>query len=1227
MKIFKAISKRHFIRGAVSYILICCLLMNLMTPLALATPSGGAFTVGAGTIDYGATDTAVTVNQAQSVIQWGSPGSGGIDTSSSESLSFYQIEGLSNSAVLNRIMSGNPTQFNGALNGQDMRIFIVNPAGVFFGDGASVNVNQLVASGLAMSNSDFSNAAGNPLAKMVFSGSLGSDVTVQGVLDGTGTGSIYLVGRNVTNNGAILCPGGLVVMVAGDTVRLGQPGSSVIVDMSNITSDLQAESDNVVNNNGAVGESGASVDKLILAAGDVFSQAIANVEDVTVIARDDIGLKDVTASGDVGVYSGVGGTGPASGASDIDIDGSVTAADITLQAGKASGTSSILFNLNVSGGLHSTEGDVDASAREHVTIGGDVVADNGDVYITADTDNWGRGNINSGSVEATSGDVILKGRIINVDGDVTAGDDITIRAMRDWDLDGGGIVNVDNLEAVDNIDISVRESLKDDTIDGDGRITINGDAVAGGDIVLHNSTDMTKSGAVLEAGEDVILANGVYPEGYDGACEELTGNEELTITAGAAGGVDDGKIYAENTTISVSGSDLTLEQDVDIDLDDFTFANQSDTHLTANSNNGSVTIVETGSKPENAADQWASIGAAAQNDITLSGDSGDITTRELTSETGNIEVSANGGKLFATETIEAKTGSVNLTGADGIEAAADLLGGTNVNINSDLTLTAGEWVLDDDGWRWINGDQLIEAANGTVTAASWIWKETPGELFIYGGSPDLAIDLQYPGDLSEEEAAVATAGNLYMLGNGDIQIAGDITALGGLYWGLPDLPEKEVEAPVNEMGVGGVSIISENGKIYTQNEADDYALHVAIEGYSDQSEGIGIELPLDPEKKAAILLASRENLNLGEGTELYAEGQYLPLDESIEEGYAGTDDRQAVGLLDAPATIGGYTRDEGEPIDVAVYLASNGTDTAAGQGNVCVDVDSVLVAEQGAAVIDAYDTITFGQLDGLDDEYEGDDFCISRLEVVSRVTEWLHQAVGRLPYAGQPSEIAELEDLIGGEYVLRGAGLGNAGITDGRAWVLEEMPFVQAAPLPPVVDVGISGCPALLEWAAEELGIEDGNVDIWITNTLASSRGIQPCDACARLKAAVNILQDANGTYVAALTQVIDEFASSTAPVSEEQMAAIADAIANNTEADLLPRLASRDAEARNAYALAGQYLDALTAYVSIVSNLGLSTEQAVTVATDKYIAPLITSDNAGLAAYVTARLNALHSP
>ena len=66
--------------------------------------------------------------------------------------------------------------------------------------------------------------------------------------------------------------------------------------------------------------------------------------------------------------------------------------------------------------------------------------------------------------------------------------------------------------------------------------------------------------------------------------------------------------------------------------------------------------------------------------------------------------------------------------------------------------------------------------------------------------------------------------------------------------------------------------------------------------------------------------------------------------------------------------------------------------------------------------------------------------------------------------------------------------------------------------------------------------------------------------------------------------------------------------IANNTEAG-------------TAYALAGEYLDALVAYVGILnSDLDYSAEDSITVATDKYIAPLA-EENVNLATYVTARL------
>jgi len=171
------------------------------------------------------------------------------------------------------------------------------------------------------------------------------------------------------------------------------------------------------------------------------------------------------------------------------------------------------------------------------------------------------------------------------------------------------------------------------------------------------------------------------------------------------------------------------------------------------------------------------------------------------------------------------------------------------------------------------------------------------------------------------------------------------------------------------------------------------------------------------------------------------------------------------------------------------------------------------------------------------------------------------------------------------------------------------VPFISPAPGLERVEFDISGCPALVKWAAAELGIDERMMQIWTVNALASSRDIQPCDACEKLKNVAAILRDDQGTRIAALAQVVGEFASSTAPPTPEQMASVADAIARNSQA-------------YNHYAVAGEYLDALVVYVGVLnSDLNFSTEESIMFAADKYIAPLAENESAGLTAYIAARL------
>jgi len=148
-----------------------------------------------------------------------------------------------------------------------------------------------------------------------------------------------------------------------------------------------------------------------------------------------------------------------------------------------------------------------------------------------------------------------------------------------------------------------------------------------------------------------------------------------------------------------------------------------------------------------------------------------------------------------------------------------------------------------------------------------------------------------------------------------------------------------------------------------------------------------------------------------------------------------------------------------------------------------------------------------------------------------------------------------------------------------------------------------------MKWAADELGIDERRIYIWAAIALAFDMDIQPCDACARLKDASAILRDTEGTYITALASAVNQFASVTTPPSEEQMASIADAISRHVSDDTY-------------YATAGQWLDALVEYIGILSSdLGWSLDEAVTLVTDKYVAPAIEGADANLAAFIAMQL------
>lgn len=163
-------------------------------------------TVVNGTAAFNQAGNVLTVtNSDKAIINWQQFG-----ISAGELTRFIQAS--ASSSVLNRVVGGNLSAIYGSLQSNG-RVWLVNPAGILVGPGATIDTAAFVASTLAIRNEDF--LAG----KLTFSGA-GGNVVNQGSITTPTGGSVYLIGANVSNEGIINTPKGEVILAAGETVNL-----------------------------------------------------------------------------------------------------------------------------------------------------------------------------------------------------------------------------------------------------------------------------------------------------------------------------------------------------------------------------------------------------------------------------------------------------------------------------------------------------------------------------------------------------------------------------------------------------------------------------------------------------------------------------------------------------------------------------------------------------------------------------------------------------------------------------------------------------------------------------------------------------------------------------------------------------------------------------------------------------------------------------------------------
>ncbi|HEX3380488.1 MAG TPA: filamentous hemagglutinin N-terminal domain-containing protein, partial [Paraburkholderia sp.] len=210
-------------------------------PIVLANPTGAQVVAGSVSINSpGAGRMNITQSSSNAIVNWNSFSIGG-----SEAVRISQPS--ASSALLNRVMSNDPSVIAGRLQANG-KVFLVNPAGVIFAPGSSVNVGSMIASTLNISNADF--LAGN----FHFVGKSAAPLSNAGSLTAAAGGTIALLGGTVSNSGTVNAKLGTVALGAGSDITVDFAGDGLTTLKIN-----QGAANALIGNTGTLAADGGAV--------------------------------------------------------------------------------------------------------------------------------------------------------------------------------------------------------------------------------------------------------------------------------------------------------------------------------------------------------------------------------------------------------------------------------------------------------------------------------------------------------------------------------------------------------------------------------------------------------------------------------------------------------------------------------------------------------------------------------------------------------------------------------------------------------------------------------------------------------------------------------------------------------------------------------------------------------------------------------------------------------
>jgi filamentous hemagglutinin family protein len=709
--------------------------LGAATPLmALANPTGGQVVAGSASISNpSANGTVVNQNSQRAVIDWQS-----FSVGSGQYVQFIQPN--SSSVVLNKVVGGSPSSIFGDIkaNGQ---VFLVNPNGIYFAPGSSIDVQGLVASTLDMDSAAFMRG------KNVFhraDGSSAATVVNQGsIVSGRG-GYVVLAGDYVQNDGSINALAGRVVLAAGNSATLTLDKSQLVSYVVNGATLAHLAG---VENTGTITANGGGV---------IMTADVANALTATAVNN-----------------SGV----------------------ITAQSARNENGSIVLL---ARGGDIENSGTLDASAAENaagVKGGKVIIRGDGHTQLTSTS------RIDTSGNQAHGGFIELSGHTLGVRGGVKAGRggnllidpasiDIVSGGASGHSPNGSSIGTgfIENaLDSGSNVTIVASNKVQNTT-------GINITATGTGNLTIAIGT---AGGGSCIGGAAACVGSGSPSIGHTpgGGTIDLTGlpiNIAGKVTLDAAGNADSG---GNLTTVNVKGQSVELIAN-QINVNGNLTATNGDVNVFAHSGNPNITITGTVTANNgqfNASfsnEGGANIGTIHLNKVTALGIH---VNAGIISASGTLHATGAAASSSSARSVVLHASGTSVEAGPQIHAKRIISDHGNINlVTSPGNFSPGSSVITVN-----NGTQnALSAANGSVEVFTSGNSHFGGNINITGGITGGFVGIDARG-LGTSGGKVTINGNIVAtrntsntndvsisaadtLGNGSVNINGTITSARGV---------------------------------------------------------------------------------------------------------------------------------------------------------------------------------------------------------------------------------------------------------------------------------------------------------------------------------------------------------------------------------------------------------------------------------------------------------------